>query len=56
MDTAKTMNNAPELRERLTAEQVRIHFTQLPAIIIAPSLGGLFSAWSVIECHRVRLA
>ena len=45
MDTARSMNNTPELRERLTAEQVRIHFTQLPAIIIAPSLGGLFSAW-----------
>jgi len=45
MDTAKTVNDTPELRERLTAEQVRIHFTQLPAIIIAPSLGGLFSAW-----------
>ena len=45
MDTARAMNNTPELRERLTAEQVRIHFTQLPAIIIAPSLGGLFSAW-----------
>lgn len=45
MDTARTMNDTPELRERLTAEQVRIHFTQLPAMIIAPSLGGLFSAW-----------
>ncbi len=45
MDTTKTVNDTPELRERLIAEQVRIHFTQLPAIIIAPSLGGLFSAW-----------
>ena len=45
MDTAKTMKDTPELHERLSVERVRIHFTQLPAIIIVPSLGGLFSAW-----------
>jgi signal transduction histidine kinase len=45
MDVTQTLNDTPELHERLAAEQVRIHFTQLPAIIIAPSLGGLFSAW-----------
>ena len=31
--------------ERLTLEQIRIHYSQLPAIIIAPLLGGLFSSW-----------
>jgi len=45
VDTTKTMGDTADLRERLSAEQVRIHFTQLPAIIIAPSLCGLFSAW-----------
>ncbi|HEB57938.1 MAG TPA: hybrid sensor histidine kinase/response regulator [Gammaproteobacteria bacterium] len=36
---------SPALKERLRAELVRIHFTQLPAMIVAPSLGGLFSTW-----------
>ena len=33
------------LRERLTAEKVRIHYSQLPGMILAPTLGGLFSSW-----------
>ena len=42
------------LEERLTAEQVRIHITHLPAMIIAPTLGGLFSAWVLWEAVEER--
>ena len=45
MDDRHPGAEANTLKERLTAEQVRIHITHLPAMIIAPSLGGLFSAW-----------
>ncbi|HEB97878.1 MAG TPA: hybrid sensor histidine kinase/response regulator [Thiotrichales bacterium] len=45
MDDSHARVETIALKERLTAEQVRIHITHLPAMIIAPSLGGLFSAW-----------
>lgn len=33
------------LAQRVADEQLRAHFAQIPAMAIAPSLGGLFSAW-----------
>ncbi len=43
------MENTPavsnELRQRLRAEQLHTHYQQLPAMIIAPALGALFTAW-----------
>ena len=33
------------LRRRLRAEQLHTHYQQLPAMIIAPALGALFTAW-----------
>lgn len=34
-----------ELRQRLHIEQLHTHYQQLPAMIIAPALGALFTAW-----------
>ncbi len=34
-----------ELKERLVAEQLHTHYKQLPAIIIAPAVGAIFTAW-----------
>ncbi len=31
--------------KRLTEEQLRTHYRQLPAVIVAPALGGIFTAW-----------
>lgn len=45
----RVMDNTPavsdELRQRLRAEQLHTHYQQLPAMIIAPALGALFTAW-----------
>ncbi len=41
----KTSAVPDELKQRLTAEQLHSHFQQLPAVIIAPALGALFTAW-----------
>lgn len=35
----------PELRNRLTQEQLHTHYKQLPAVIIAPAMGAVFTAW-----------
>ncbi len=34
-----------ELQQRLRIEQLHTHYQQLPAMIIAPALGALFTAW-----------
>jgi signal transduction histidine kinase/ActR/RegA family two-component response regulator len=33
------------LKQRIKAEQLHMHFQQLPAVIIAPALGAIFTAW-----------
>lgn len=41
----KATNIPDELQQRLRAEQLHTHYQQLPAMIIAPALGALFTAW-----------
>ncbi len=43
MENTSTVSD--ELRQRLRAEQLHTHYQQLPAMIIAPALGALFTAW-----------
>ncbi len=40
-----TLAVSDKLRQRLRAEQLHTHYQQLPAMIIAPALGALFTAW-----------
>ncbi len=41
----KATNIPDELQQCLRAEQLHTHYQQLPAMIIAPALGALFTAW-----------
>ena len=41
----KTPAVSDALQPRLHAEQLHTHYQQLPAMIIAPALGALFTAW-----------
>ena len=40
------------LAQRVVAEQVRAHYRQIPAMVIAPSAGGLFTAWVLWDAVR----
>ncbi len=42
------------LGERLAEEQVRTHYRQLPAVIVAPALGGLFTTWVLWHAVNTR--
>lgn len=41
----KTAAALEQLVERVAEEQLRTHYRQLPAVIVAPALGGLFTTW-----------
>jgi len=45
----KAASTAQEIQHRLHAEQLHTHYQQLPAMIIAPALGALFTAWVLWE-------
>ncbi len=43
------------LEDKLSSEQLHIHYTQLPTIIIAPALGATFSAWVLWDAANQKI-
>lgn len=39
------MHDGPELDDLVRSEQVRAHYAQLPSMVVAQTLGALFTAW-----------
>jgi len=48
------MKDAAGLGKRLAEEQLRTHYRQLPAVIVAPALGGIFTAWVLWRAVETR--
>ena len=49
---SKTSKQPSPWQQRVIAEQVRAHYSQIPAMAIAPTLGGLFTAWVLWNAVR----